>query len=390
MVMKQNNLNWFIVVICIVCWSLYEVYPPTSRDLVQEFASRAKNTDAAFQQIVTQATQMEQAQTNSTFAALQEAIGTNEITKYFPGINASNQVRPNLYILNRLQRESAGKIRLGLDLQGGTAYTVEMGTNVLANGTNKVTEAEISGALSQAVEVLRKRIDKFGVAEPTIQPAGNNQILIQLPGLSPADKEAAIIAIEKPAFLEFRMVYDKSAEIVEPTTGQVIGPVPPGYEVLRHVEQLPGGKTQIEAVVVKKRPLSGDASDYLAGDVIKGANIYTGNLGEMQIHFDLTSEATKKFGDLTRNNVDHRMAIVLDGELYSAPNIESPIETGSGMITGHYSQEEARSLVNVLQNPLKASLKLASSQDVGPTLGKITSPAASTPRCTPLSSSGCS
>ncbi|MDR3457018.1 MAG: protein translocase subunit SecD [Verrucomicrobiae bacterium] len=368
--MKQNNLNWFIVVICIVLWSVYEVYPPTPRDLVQEFASRGKNQDATFKQIVTQATQMEQAQTNSTFTALQDAIGTNDITKYFPGINASNQVRPNLYILNRIQRESAGKIKLGLDLQGGTAYTVEMDTSVLANGTNKVSEAEISGALSQAVEVLRKRIDKFGVAEPDIRPAGNNQILIQLPGLSPADKEAALTAIEKPAFLEFRMVHDRSAEIVEPTTGQILSPVPPGYEVLRHTEQLPGGKTQIEAVAVKKRPAGGNAPDYLAGDVIKGANVYFGNLGEMQIHFDLTPEATKKFGDLTRNNVDHRMAIVLDGELYSAPNIQSPIETGSGMITGHYTTEEARSLVNVLQNPLKASLRLASSQDVGPTLGK--------------------
>src|SRR5450756_590193 len=368
--MKQNNLNWFIVVICVVCWSLYEVYPPKSRDLVAEFASRAQNQDATFKQIVAQATNSVAADTNSTYSALQEAIGTNDIQKYFPGILASNQLRPSMYILNRIQRESSGKIKLGIDLQGGTSYRVEMDTNVLANGTNKVSDAEVSGALSQAVEVLRKRIDKFGVAEPVIQPVGNNQILIQLPGLSPADREAALTAIKKPAFLEFRMVHDHSDEIVDPNTGNQLSPVPPGYEILSHLEQLPGGKTKLEAVVVKKRPASGNAPDYLAGDVIKGASVYYGNVGDLQIHFDLTPEATKKFGDLTRNNIDHRMAIVLDKELYSAPNIQSAIETGSGMITGHYTPEEARGLVNVLQNPMRASLKLASSQDVGPTLGK--------------------
>ncbi len=367
--MKQNNLSWFIVVICVVLWSIYEVYPPTSRDLIQEFSNRAKNQDAAFKDIVTQAKEIQKTNVGSSFAALQTAIGTNDLQKYFD-INAKNQVRPNLYILNRLQRESAGKIKLGLDLQGGTAYLVEMNTSVLDNGTNKASETEVSGALSQAVEVLRKRIDKFGVAEPVIQPAGNNQILVQLPGLSPADKAQAMTNIQRSAYLEFRMVHDRSAEYVNPSTGELLAPVPPGYEALRHVEQLPGGKTQMEAVVVKKRPASGNAPDYLAGDIIKNAQLGYGNLGELQIHFDLTSEAGKKFGDITRANSGHRMAIVLDGELYSAPNINEPIETGSGMISGHYTPEEARTLVNVLQNPLKAPLRIASSQDVEPTLGQ--------------------
>ena len=370
--MKQNNFSWFILVVCIVLWAVYEVYPPTSRDLVAEFTSRAQNQDAAFKEILLQAAELQKTGTNSTFAALQQAIGTNEIQKYFPGISATNQVRPNLYILNRLQRESSGKIKLGLDLQGGTAYLVEMDTTKLGGpgGTNQVAAADVSGALSQAIEVLRKRIDKFGVAEPVIQAAGQNQILVQLPGLSPADKESAINAIKKPAFLEFRMVHDKSYDIVEENSGRLLGPVPPGFEVLKHVEQLPGGKTKLEAVVIKKRPASGSAPDYLAGDIIKNAGLSYGNLGDLQINFELTSDAGKQFGAITRAKVGHRMAIVLDGELYSAPNINSPIETGSGMITGHYTPDEARGLVNVLQNPLKTPLTLASSKDVEPTLGK--------------------
>src|ERR1700722_7921699 len=131
--MKHNNFGWFIFVVCIVLWSLYEVYPPSSRDLVQEFASRAQNRDATFSNIVAQATELERSRTNTPFGALQEAIGTNDIQQYFPKISATNQVRPNLYILNRLQRYAAGKIKLGLDLQGGTSYLMEMNTDALTN-----------------------------------------------------------------------------------------------------------------------------------------------------------------------------------------------------------------------------------------------------------------
>src|SRR5208282_5903418 len=118
---------------------------------------------------------------------------------------------PKTLSLNQLQRDASGKIKLGLDLQGGTSFLVEMDTNRLAQtqdgDTNQVARApDISGALSQAVEVLRKRVDAFGVAEPVIQPAGGNRILIQLPGLSQSVKENAKEQIQKPAYLEFRMV----------------------------------------------------------------------------------------------------------------------------------------------------------------------------------------
>src|ERR1039457_5514270 len=154
---KQNNLGRFILVLVIIAWALLEVYPPTSRDLVQEFSRRAVNQDAAFKKIVEQT------------HALQ---------------------------------------------QGGTSFLVEMDTNVLFSAdTNSIQQPRselTSAALSQAIEVLRKRIDKFGVAEPPIQSAGGNRILIQLPGLSQSDKDSAKSTIQKTAFLEFRMVHDNS------------------------------------------------------------------------------------------------------------------------------------------------------------------------------------
>jgi SecD/SecF fusion protein len=363
---KNNNLGRFILVLVIIAWALMEVYPPTSRDLVKEFARRAQNQDATFTNLLGRVAALQQAGTNNEFVALQIAAGTNDLQNYFKNVypSAANQIHPTTYILNRLQRDAAGKIKLGLDLQGGTSFLVEMDTNVLFSAdTNSIQQSRsevTSAALSQAVEVLRKRIDKFGVAEPIIQSAGGNRILIQLPGLSQSDKESAKEQIQKSAYLEFRMVNDNSDEIIK--NGE---PVPPGYVLMKHLEQRNNNQTQMEQVIVSKKPVNG-----LAGDIIKSSMVVRGNLGEPQIDFTLTDEGAKRFGETTRENVGHRMAIVLDGELYSAPNINSPIETGSGMIEGSFTPEAARELANVLQNPLKAPVHIVYTSDVGATLGK--------------------
>ena len=199
--MSRNNPWIFIFVVLIICWSFYEMYPPTSRSLVQEFETRAMNRDTNFTGIVDRVQPLQSALPEREFANLQEAIGTNSIAPYFPFFNVTNKLHPNVFILNQLQRDASGKIKLGLDLQGGTSFLVEMDTNRLvyvetvtnSDGTVETTTnlARVEGALSQAVEVLRKRVDAFGVAEPVIQPAGGNRILIQLPGLSEADKAEA-------------------------------------------------------------------------------------------------------------------------------------------------------------------------------------------------------
>jgi len=374
--MNRNNPWVFVFVVLLICWSFYEMYPPTSRDLGHEFASRAINRDATFNQILDRYQELQKAGTNSEFANLLDAIGTNNVAPYFPFYDAKDQVHPNLFVLNQLQRDASGKIKLGLDLQGGTSFLVEMDTNSLfyvETSTNRSTglaetktnQVEIEGALSQAIDVLRKRVDAFGVAEPIIQPAGGNRILIQLPGLSEADKAEARTNIQKSAYLEFRMVKEDSAEFVNETNGDILQPIPPGYVVLKHIEPQPEGPAKVEAVVVKKRAENG-----LAGDIVRSAMAVRGNLGEPQIDFMLTDDGAKRFGEVTRDNIGHRLAIVLDNELYSAPVIQSAIETGNGQITGHFTPKEAQDLANVLQNPLRAPLSIVSSSDVDPTLGK--------------------
>ena len=350
--MNRTSFWRWAVVALVVAWALYELYPPTGRDMVELFKTSAVRTDDTFSRIVAEAEALHQQNPENAFGNLVDAIGTNDIRNYFPQFETSAQLAPTTYILNRLQREAAGQIRLGIDLQGGTSFLMKMDTNRLENAE------DLQSALPQAIEVLRRRVDALGVSEPVIQPAGENRILVQLPGLSQAEKEEALRNIQKAAFLEFRMVHPRSEELLSQ------GIVEPGYEVLKLKVTNKEGVERLESLLVKRRPERG-----LTGQYITSAFVIRGNLGEPMISFTLNSEGAAIFADITREHVDERLAIVLDGELYSAPNINEPILGGSGQISGSFDTAEAQELAHILLNPLRAPLELEESREVDPSLG---------------------
>src|SRR5260221_4957100 len=206
--MNRNHLWKLLLIIFVVAWSAFEIYPPNGRSIIEVFNEEASRKDANFSNIVARAQQLQKENPNrSLFADLKDALGTNEIARYFP-FDVKGEKNPNSAVLYHLQQEAAGRIKLGLDLQGGTSFLVEMDTSKLSQSSQRDT------ALADAVEVLRKRVDKLGVAEPLIQPAGNNRILIQLPGVSEAEKDTARRQIEKPPYLEFRIVHENSEELL--------------------------------------------------------------------------------------------------------------------------------------------------------------------------------
>jgi SecD/SecF fusion protein len=317
--------------------------------LIEKFRERAVQRDTNFNAIVTRAMELQKQSPQKPYENLRDAIGTNDIVRYFPFYQAKNEARPTSFILNRLQREAAGRIRLGLDLQGGTSFLVQMKTEGLTNATDS------TAALGQAVEVLRKRVDRFGVAEPLIQEQGKDSILIQLPGLSAAEQENAEISIKKAAFLEFKLVHPQSTDLLNR------GEMEPGYEVMTHVKTLPNGTRQAERYLVKKR------AEMVGG--IKTAMVTRDNIGRPEIAFSLDNQGAETFGKITEANVGRQLAIILDGELQTAPVIKSPITGGSGVIEGDYSPQEAFALQTVLENPLKAPLEIKASRQVAPTLG---------------------
>lgn len=353
--MNRSHFWKLLLILFITAWALWEQLPYKPKDLVDQFSERAQNVDTNFTAIVQKARAMQATNSSRAFENLRDAIGETPITNYFPFVDLSQERYPTNYtraVLNQLQRDAAGKIKLGLDLQGGTEFRVQLDPEKLKSISDKAE------AQRQAIEVLRKRVDKFGVAEPIIQPAGEDRILIQIPGLSEADRQSARLQIEKAAFLEFRLVHPQSSELIQQ------GLIPPGYVVLAEKRRGPEGKDIVEQVLVTKKP-----EKDLTGRYVQSAMPSRDPLtAQPLIHFNMTSEGAKLFGEVTRENIGRRLAIVLDGELYSAPTIQSEI-TSSGQITGNFDAKEAIELANILENPLQTPVKIMESREVDPSLG---------------------
>ena len=209
-----------------------------------------------------------------------------------------------------------------------------------------------SGVVDQALQVIRNRIDQFGVTEPTVISQGSDEIVVQLPGIQ--DPQRAKDLIGRTAVLEFKLVAQG------PQAGTIDAPGP-GVQVLPGATERGGpGKYLIE-----RRPI-------MTGDVLTDARVQPG--GSMEgptVSFVLDARGTRLFGDATTANVGRQLAIVLDGYVQSAPVIREPITQGHGQISGRFTFEEAQDLANVLRNgALPAPLTLQEERTVGPSLGK--------------------
>src|SRR5688572_4036906 len=345
--MNRSHLWKFLLIVFVVGWSATSMWPPNSKKLFDVFQESILKRDAAYTNIVTRHAELQKANPQAEYRNLRQAIGTNDISKHFE-IDTQGEKDPTGAILNALQKKGAGKIKLGLDLQGGSSFLVQLQTTNLATNILRQT------AVDNAIEVLRKRVDRFGVAEPLIQRQGEDRILIQMPGLGEAEMASVRTAIEKAAFLEFRMVHEDSERLAQEKV------IPPGYEILKEVRtQRDGTKATIDVVVSKQRVAS------LSGHNLKNAYFTRGTLNDPQIGFQFDSEGTVAFAKLTTENVGKQMAIILDGELYSAPNIREPITGGSGTISGgSMTEKEAEDLAAILQNPLEAPVSIISETKV--------------------------
>ena len=366
-VTRHPKFFWGLITF-LVLGSLWEMHPLTNQSLIAEFqdSSDLQSQNAAFHEIVKQAQAMQAAKPDPTreFNDLLAAIGTNDIQKYFPYNNVKGQENPTYTLLNVLQRKAAGKMHLGLDLQGGTEFRVSLDTNhISATDTNHSggnPNDERKRLVSQAIEIFRNRVDSMGVAEPLITPEGENSILIQLPGLSQAAQDEARTKIQKAAFLEFRLVHTNSEALLT----QQPPFIPPGYEVLKmkHTDQ--DGNVRFIPYLVEKKPANG-----LTGKYIKRAYASRSNSGEPEVLIDFDKEGGDKFGEFTSAHVGDYMAVVLDREIQTAPVIKTAITEGHCSISGAMDIGEAISVANMLENPLETPVRIDAMSEVSPTLG---------------------
>jgi preprotein translocase subunit SecD len=214
-------------------------------------------------------------------------------------------------------------------------------------------------AVSQAVGVIRNRIDQFGVAEPTVVTSGARDIVVELPGIS--DPERAIKLIGQTAVLELHLV-DDSVNIENALNGQL----PPDDELLYQVVKNPTtGEITKVPIVVKKVAV-------VTGSMIKKANVsFSSNTNQPVVSFELNSQGSSAFAQFTSAHIGKRLAIVLDNTVYSAPVIREPILNGSGEISGDFTVRQAHDLSIVLRSgSLPAPVKVLEKTVIGPTLGK--------------------
>jgi len=361
--MQQSIIKRIILILVIVAASLYALWPPTDQNLIATFDKTATQKDEAFTKLMEAVRKAQAAQPERAYANLRSQVEEQktDLTKYFPRFAKKDSKTPNLDILARVQKLNAGKLRLGLDLKGGTSFLVEL-------EVSKLDKYRREEAVSQAIETFRRRVDKFGVAEPVIQPVGETRILIQLPGLTEADKESARSIIQKTAYLEFKMVYQPENQS-DPNMEELItrGEIPPGYE-LKELSETRDGQLHTEKLLVTKRP-AGPPAKPLTGRYLTRASVHgDAYTGAPEIGFQFDSEGAKIFGQVTGENIGRRLAIVLDGEVKSAPVIQSKI-MGNGVITGQFDYKEAMNLANILENPLEAPAKILEERGVDPSLG---------------------
>ena len=197
-----------------------------------------------------------------------------------------------------------------------------------------------NSALKQSIEIVRRRIDDVGTKEPTILQRGDKRILVELPGLKNPERIKNLLG--QTAQLNFRLVADNE----EFGADQLISEN--------------GEKLNVSKRIV----MSGE-------NLIDAQPNFNNQSNEPTVSFTLDRLGAQKFGRTTTDNVGKRLAIVLDGKIVSAPSINEPITSGSGMISGNFSFQEATDLALLLRSgALPTPLDVVEERTVGPDLGE--------------------
>ncbi len=428
----SKALRWKILlilgVIALLAWSSI---PLTERNVKDYIAGAAVNQDEAFRNLLARMEEDDQiGEARVPVSGIErlkeesEAAGI-DLTRYFPA------AEDNRDAIDRIAKATRGRLNLGLDLRGGMHVILAVDElELLKKGASGVDEqfnelfsvaqeraaasaleplvilreeveardidlvkyyrdhyrnkydledeqiadnsqvfdyfqAELQAASLGALEILRNRVDKFGVSEPEIQRQGANELLIQLPGVR--DPEQTMELIQGQAFLEFKLVDDDPVRLERALES---GTAPPGFSLKTHRRtDFSGRETEETFLLVDKSDLSGE-------HLVTAYMGTRGDTGEPIVHFKFDRAGARIFSRITKqynaedNPPGRRLALLLDGNVLSAPNIRSHIPGGQGYIEGNFTFDTARLLASQLSaGAYPAPLLIREQRSVGPALG---------------------
>ncbi|MFP6905539.1 MAG: protein translocase subunit SecD [Verrucomicrobiota bacterium] len=317
-------------------------------------------------------------------------------------------------------------LNYGIDLKGGFSFTLQVDESKLVENMGKeLDDAQRKAFQEQALEVLKNRVNGSGLREAIVYPEpGTLRIVMQIPGVGPEDRASIEGMLEKVAFLAFRTVHKDNQNLTEKAFAA--GVAPRGYRLISDTRTSSDGRSypvyyyvidptakppdetgspqasgpelwrfqsvsprydfmlqrEIENGSVRFYPYYVSVREELTGSGVSGASIGSDQFGRPTVNVRFDSEGSKKFGDITADlapggaknpnpNERRQLAIVLDGTLYSAPNINEAILQGSAEISGGFTFEEAQQLAVVLRaGSLPAPVEILTKSEISPTLGR--------------------
>jgi preprotein translocase subunit SecD len=343
----RKGLQWkLILVLAALGLSIFLAYPP--KDKIKLGLDLKGGIHLVLQVKTEDAVNVE---TDQVITRFQEYFSKNNIT-----YKTAAKERPGRFSFTGTLADQEGKARDIID-----QYTADwdysfVGDRLTFTLKPLVIQALKDQAVNQTVETIRNRIDQFGVAEPLIQRQGSDRIVVELPGVSDAQRVKDLIKVK--AVLEWKMVK--------------AGPVPDEATLLAEY----GGKVPDDMEIATGDPKRGEAGFFLLSKVatVTGKDLRMVRRSQDEwnnpaVSFSLNSEGSRRFEKVTGENIGKQLAIVLDGRVQSAPVINSRI-TGDGVIQGRFTIEAADDLIVVLRaGALPAGIEYGEERTIGPSLG---------------------
>jgi SecD/SecF fusion protein len=366
--MFKSNFWKLLISVVIAAWAVAELIPLRDIPFVTYARSHATARSGEFNALVDEAAaRVQSGQAPTVYVALQQ-IGKErkvDFSQFYPDFRLDPSIRNvakrDDLVLKEILDRSKGRLQLGLDLKGGVRVTFQVDEKAVA----KVPENQRSEKLGKAVDIIATRINTLGVTEPIVRAVGTNRIEVEMPGISTKDNPDIIDQIGKPARLDFRLVHSTLTPAMVPA-----GEVPPGYQIMTLDEANREGAETTEELFIKRIP-------EMTGTIISEAFASQDMYARPEVSLRLTHDGQKRFSEVTRDIVAEaqrtgrpgRLAIVLDGKLYTAPEVKEEID-GDAVINNISGDTEAFELANVLNNPLDLPLVVKEQYEVGPSLAQ--------------------
>ena len=372
---KKPILLRSLFALLILAVFLFSMFPLGQTDFYKSMKTMFTNPDDPKIEEVIALAKAKQAADKSMYAstAIEEAAREKGVllTEFVkPRIVSSQNLTNNRDVIAHARKLSAGSIRLGIDLNGGAEFLLELEPNETgadAAKKRKDVEENFERYRDVAIETLRTRLESENIFESEISPAGGNLISLRVPIVSKEEKSRLERLIKMSARLSFALVHPENEKLVQAYLADPENfTVPEGYKMMENTETTRGGKVRRAIYFVEREP-------QMDGKNIADAFPTMSQFGQREIILNFNSDGAVRFGEITSKNIGRQLAIILDNILYSAPNIKDAITGGTAQITGDFSREDAETISKALvSGSVPFKVKVQAQYDIDPTIGAET------------------